>query len=109
VTVEALLDSSAIGLVISSEFAGKLEFKLKKMERLIYIRNMNGSFNKKGPIKHIVEVNVFYQEYKERTEINMIRGQKWSVILGILWLVHYSPEIDWRMGEVMMTRCLEEY
>ena len=32
-TVEVLLDSSTIGLVISSEFQG---FKLKKIERLIY-------------------------------------------------------------------------
>ena len=31
------------------------------------------------------------------------------MILGILWLAHYNPEIDWRMGEVKITRCLEEY
>ena len=34
-TVEALLDSGATGLVISSEFAKKQGFKLKKLERLI--------------------------------------------------------------------------
>ena len=50
VTVEALLDSSATGLVISSEFAKKQGFKLKKIDRPIYVRNMNSSFNKKGPI-----------------------------------------------------------
>ena len=67
---------------------------MKKMKRPIYIRNINSSFNKKEPIKHIVEVNIDYQKYKERIEINVIGGQKWSVILGILWLVHYNPEID---------------
>ena len=30
------------------------------------------------------------------------------VILGILWLAHHNPEIDWRIGEVKMTRYLEE-
>ena len=25
------------------------------------------------------------------------------------WLAYYNPEIDWRTGEVQMTRCLEEY
>jgi len=30
------------------------------------------------------------------------------VILGMLWLACYNPEIDWRIGEVKMTRCLEE-
>ena len=24
------------------------------------------------------------------------------------WLAHYNPEIDWKMGEVKMTRCPEE-
>ena len=33
ITVEALLDSGATGLVISSEFARKKRFKLKKLER----------------------------------------------------------------------------
>ena len=44
------MDSSATGLVMSSEFARKQGFKLKKIDRLIYVRNMNSSFNKKGPI-----------------------------------------------------------
>ena len=33
ITVEALLDSGATGLVMSSEFARKKRFKLKKLER----------------------------------------------------------------------------
>jgi len=32
----------------------------------------------------MVEVNIYYQEYRERSEIDMIGGQKWSVILGML-------------------------
>jgi len=34
--VEALLDSSATGLVISSEFARKQGFKLKRIDKPIY-------------------------------------------------------------------------
>jgi len=56
--VKVLLDSGIIRLVISSEFARKQEFKLKKIEILIYMRNMDGSFNKERSIKHIVEVNI---------------------------------------------------
>ena len=94
VTVEVLLDSSVIELVISSEFARKQAFKLNKIERLIYIRNVNGFFNKKRLIEYIVEVNIYYQRYKERMEINVIREQKWSMILEILWLAYHNPEID---------------
>jgi len=81
ITVEVLLDSSVTGLVMSLEFIRKQGFRLKKMEKLIYVRNVDSSFNKEGPIKHMVEVNIYYQEYRERTEIDVIEGQKWSVIL----------------------------
>ena len=84
VIVEALLDSGAMGLVMSSEFARRQGFKLKKIDRPIYVRNVDSYFNKEGPIEHTVEVNIYYQRYRERTEIDVIEGQKWSVILGML-------------------------
>jgi len=46
VTVEALSNSGITGLVMSLEFARKQGFKLKKIDRSIYVRNMDGSFNK---------------------------------------------------------------
>ena len=59
--MEALLDSGVIRLVMSSEFVKKQEFKLKKIERLIYMRNVDGMFNKERLIKNTVEVNIYYQ------------------------------------------------
>jgi len=47
-------------LVMSLEFAKKQWFKLKKIEKPIYIKNMDGSFNKEVPIKHTVEVDIYY-------------------------------------------------
>ncbi len=44
--MEALLDSKMIELVMSLEFAKKQEFKLKKIEIPIYIRNIDRTFNK---------------------------------------------------------------
>jgi len=108
ITVEALLDSGATGLVMSSEFAKRQGFKLKKLERPINMRNVDGSFNKEGPIESMVEVNIYYQGHRKRTEIDVIGGQKWTVILGMPWIAHHNPEIDWRMGEVKITRCPEE-
>jgi len=108
VTVETLLDSGATGLVISSEFAKKQEFKLKKLERPVNVKNVDGSFNKEGPIEYTMEVNIYYQVHRERMEIDVIRGQKWMVILGMPWLACHNPEIDWRIGEVKMMKCPEE-
>ena len=53
---------------MSLEFTRKQELKLKKIERLIYVRNVDGSFNKEGPIKHMVEVNIYYQEHREKRD-----------------------------------------
>ena len=60
ITVEALLDSGATGLVMSSKFVKKQGFKLKKLERLINVRNMDRSLNKERPIENTVEVNIYY-------------------------------------------------
>ena len=60
IIVEVLLDSRVMGLVMSSEFARKQGFKLKKLDRSIYVRNINSLLNKKGPIEHTVEVNIYY-------------------------------------------------
>lgn len=72
--MKVLLDSSATELVMSLKFARKNQFRKKKLDRLIYVRNVNGTFNYKGLIEYIVKVELFYRRYKERTEINMIRG-----------------------------------
>jgi len=55
-----------------------------------------------------VEVNVYYKGYVERTEIDVIGRQKWGVILEMPWLEYHNLEIDWKTGEVKMTRCPEE-
>jgi len=70
IIVEALLDNSAMGLVMSLEFTKKQGFKLKKLDRLMYVRNIDGLLNKEGLIEHIVEVNIYYQEHRERTKVD---------------------------------------
>jgi len=69
---------------------------------------LNDTFNKKGSIEHTVEVNIFYKGLRERTKINVIGGQKWNIILEMPWLAHYNSEINWKKGEVKITRCFKE-
>ena len=58
------------------------------------MKNIDSSFNKKEFIEYTVEVNIYYQGYRERTEINIIGKQKWKVILEVLWPACHNPEID---------------
>ena len=71
-----MLDSEATGLVMSSEFAKKQGFKLKKLERPMNMRNVDRLLNKEGLIENTVEVNIYYQRYRKRMEIDVIGGQK---------------------------------
>ena len=52
--MEILLDSSVTELVMSSEFVRK-----NKLNRPIYIRNIDDIFNHKELIEHTVEVELF--------------------------------------------------
>jgi len=72
ITVKALLDNSVTDIVMSLEFVRKQGFKLNKVKKLIYVRNVDGIFNKKEPIDHIVEMNIFDQRHRERIEIDKI-------------------------------------
>ena len=76
VVTEALLDSRATGLVMSEEFARKHKFRRTKLERPVYVRNVDGTLNYAGPIVDTVEVEIFFKRYKERTLIDVIGGQK---------------------------------
>jgi len=107
IVTEALLNSGATGLVISEEFAKKHRFRRRKSERPVYVRNVNSMLNYVGPIVDTVEVEIFFKGHKERTLIDVIGGQKWSVILDMPWLAYHNPEIDWKTGEVQMTRLLQ--
>jgi len=108
IVTEALLDSGATGLVMSEEFARRHRFRRTELERPVHVRNVDSTFNYAGPIVDIVEVEIFFKEHKERMSIDVMGGQKWGVILDMPWLRHHNPEIDWRTGEVKMTRCPDE-
>ena len=56
IVTEALLNSGATGWVISEEFARKHKFKRTKLERLVYVRNVDGMLNYAGPIVDMVDV-----------------------------------------------------
>jgi len=51
-------------------------------------------FNKERLIEHAVEINIYYQEYRERMKIDVIGEQKWNIILGMLWLAYHNLEVD---------------
>ena len=74
VVTEALLDSGAIVLIMSEEFARRYKFRRIKLERPVYVRNVDSTLNYAGPIVDTVEVEIFFKGHKERTLIDVIGG-----------------------------------
>jgi len=60
IMAEALLDSGATSLIMYSKFIRKKIFKLRRIEKPIYVRNIIRIFNKERLIEYTVEVNIYY-------------------------------------------------
>ena len=105
IVIKALLDSGAMGMFMDKQTAARHGFKLQKLERPLVVRNVDSTNNSRGAIMHQVECNVFYKGHMERMRMDVCDLGKTEVILGMPWLVAHNPEINWKTGEVKMTRC----
>ena len=72
VVTEVLLDSGVTELVMSEEFARRHKFRRTKLERLVYMGNVDGMLNYARPIVDTVEVEIFFKGHKERMLIDVI-------------------------------------
>ena len=104
-TVKALLDNSVTEIFIDKKIVAKYGFKLQKLDRLVMVRNIDGTNNSGGAIIHQVKVNMYYKSHVKRIRINMCNLQRTDIILDIPWLQVYNPEINWEIKEIKITRC----
>ena len=98
VETNALLDSGAGGKFIDQNYAKTLNLPLKTLGKPIPAINVDGTLNKKGTIKHYVnlELEIFGQPQTIRLLITGLGKQK--ILLGFPWLQKNNPIIDWQTG-----------
>ena len=94
IIVKVLLDSSAIGIFMDKKMVTRHRFRLQRLERPVIIRNIDGTNNSGGAITHQIKVNVYYKNHIERMKIDIYDLERTDVILGMLWLQAYNPEIN---------------
>ena len=73
-------------MFIDKKMAAKHGFRLQKLERLVAVRNIDGTNNSKGAITHQVEVNMYYKSYVERIRMDICDLGKTDMILEMPWL-----------------------
>jgi len=64
IVVDAFLDSRVTGLVMSEEFTRKHRFRRTKLERPIYVRNVDGTLNYAGLIVDTVEIEIYFRGHQ---------------------------------------------
>jgi len=98
----AMVDSGATAMFISNHFVAKNAMLCKLLERKIVLYNINGTQNKAGTISHkvVLYLKVGNQERKWDFLITDLGPE--DVILGLPWLRHVNPHIDWSNGEIKL-------
>ena len=98
VETNALIDSGAGGEFIDQNYAKTLNLPLKTLDKPIPAINVDGTLNKKGTIKHYVnlELEIFGRLQTIRLLVTGLGKQK--ILLGFPWLQKNNPIIDWQTG-----------
>jgi len=52
-----------------------------------------------------MEVNMYYKSHVEKMRMDVCNLERTDVILDMPWLQALNPKINWKTGEVKMTRC----
>jgi len=81
----------------------------RTLSRNIPVFNVDGSPNEAGQISEVMDVVLRYKTHSERMLLAVSGLGKQSLILSYDWLKDHNPKIDWKKGEVEMTRCLLWY
>jgi Retroviral aspartyl protease len=106
--VTALVDSGATGQFIDAGFVHRHQLSTRPLSRPIPVYNVDGTPNEAGSIREVVDLVLRYKDHTERGQFAVTGLGKQSMILGITWLRQHNPEVDWRSGEIKMTRCPRE-
>jgi hypothetical protein len=103
--LHCLLDCGASGLFLDKDYVARHQIPTRKLSRPIPVLNVDGTPNGAGAITDVVNVILRYNDHSERTTFAVTSLGKQDMILGHPWLPQHNPEVDWKTGEVKMTRC----
>jgi hypothetical protein len=102
VKVAAMVDSGATALFLDKKYADCQNMWQIPLEHPIMLYNIDGSLNEAGSITHKVRLSLKIGSDEEKFDFFVTSLGPEKVILGLPWLRHWNPAIDWQAG----TMCL---
>jgi hypothetical protein len=106
-SANALLDSGATACFIDLGFVNSRALQTRPLPRAIPVYNIDGTLNEAGSITQVIDLVCRFQDHSERMTFHVTQLGSQPIILGHNWLVEHNPEIDWKSGELKMSRCPE--
>ena len=100
--VAAMVDSGATYLFIDHKFASQHHMLKEPLEHPIQLFNIDGSLNEAGSITHKVRLTLKVGQDKEKFDFFLTSLGPEKVILGLPWLWHWNPQIDWQEGTMRL-------
>jgi hypothetical protein len=92
---KALIDSRANENCIDIQTVYKLEIKPQLLPRPMGIRNVDGTENCGGWIKHWLPIAMFQGSKARMLRFLIIDLGRDRIIFGYPWFQHFNPDIDW--------------
>ena len=98
-----MVDSGATSLFIDRKFVNQHKMLLEPLTQPITLYNINGSLNEAGSITHKVRLLLKVGQDKEKFDFFVTSLGPEKVILGLPWLRHRNPSIDWQKGTMKLS------
>jgi len=106
INAHAILDSGAEGVYCNISFINADKIPMSTLAKPIYPRNINGTLNKQGPIRHTAILQMeMGEEHKETTEMAVTNIGQHDILLGTDWFRAHNPQIDWAKNKLRLDRC----
>ncbi len=104
-----LLDSGAEGVYCNIKFVKKNSLPLQALPTPIYPRNVDGTINAQGAIRHATMLCLgMGTHHMESMEFHVTDTGDHNILLGTNWLQKHNPSIDWSKNIITMNRCPTE-
>ena len=98
IEMETLIDSGAGGEFIDQNYARTLTLPLQNLMKPIPVLNVDETLNKKGIIKHYINLDLDIFGQKQMMHLLVTGLEKQKMILGFPWLQKHNPIINWQTG-----------
>ncbi len=90
----ALVDSGTTENFINQETVKKLKLGTKKLETLVGLQNIDGTFNKSEQITHYLNLLISHRTKENSKHFYVTNLRSDQLILGYPWLHTFNPNID---------------